>query len=83
MNLTVRKQFAQVAAEHPAISNQAILPGNRHLVIGDSLVRDLNEIFFNGQTNVLSFGGASVAQVIKMVPGRGLPRHVGDNARDQ
>ena len=28
-------------------------------------MRDLNEIFVNGQTTVLSFGGASVAQVIK------------------
>ena len=76
-NLTVRNQFVQVATEHPraclngmswnpAISNQAIPLGSRHLVIGDSLVRDLNEIFVDGQTIVLSFGGASVAQVIKM-----------------
>ena len=76
--LTVRNQFVQVAAEHPraclngmswnpAMSNQAIPPGSRHLVVGDSLVRDLNEIFVNGQTTVLYFGGASVAQVIKMM----------------
>ena len=50
---------------NPAISNQAIPSGSLHLVIGGSLVRDLNEIFVNGQTTVLSFGGASVAQVIK------------------
>ena len=77
-NLAVRNQFVQVATEHPraclngtswnpAISNQAIPSGSRHLVIGDSLVRDLNEIFVEGQTAVLSFGGASVAQVIKMM----------------
>ena len=77
-NLMVRNQFVQVATEHPraclngmgwnpAISNQAIPSGSRHLVIGDSLVRDLNKIFVNGQTTVLSFGGASVAQVIKMM----------------
>ena len=77
-NLTARNQFVQVATEHPraclngmgwnpAISNQAIPSGSRHLVIGDSLVRDLNEIFVNGQTTVLIFGGASVAQVIKMM----------------
>ena len=30
-------------------------------------MRDLNKIFINGQTNVLSFGVASVAQVIKMM----------------
>ena len=71
-NLTVRNEFVQVAAEHPrvclngmgwnpAIGNQAIPPRCRHLVVRDSLVRDLNEIFINGQTTVLSFGEASVA----------------------
>ena len=80
--LTVRNQFVQVAAEHPraclngmgwnpAISNQAIPTGSRHLVVGDNLVRDLNDIFVNGQTTVLSFGGASVAQVIKMMEFQG------------
>ena len=78
----IRNQFAQVAAEHPraclsgmswnpATSNQALPPGNRQLVIGDSLVRDLNEMFVNGQTTALSFGGASVAQVIKMMEFQG------------
>ena len=56
---------------NPAISNQAIPPGSHHLVVGDSLVKDLNEIFVNGQTTVLSFGGASVAQVIKMTEFQG------------
>ena len=81
-NLAVRNQFVQVATEHPraclngmswspAISNQAIPSGSRHLAIGDSLVRDLNEIFVEGQTAVLSFGGASVAQVIKMMEFQG------------
>ena len=73
-----RHQFTQVAAEHPraclndrswnpATSDQVIPPGSRHFIIGDSLVRDLNEIFVYGQTTTLSFGGASVAQVIKMM----------------
>ena len=77
-NLMARHQFTQVAAEHPraclndmswnpATNDQVIPPGSRHLIIGDSLVRDLNEIFVNGQTTILSFGGASVAQVIKMM----------------
>ena len=77
-NLTVRNQFVQVDMEHarvclngmgwnPAISNQTIPSGSSHLVIGDSLARDLNEIFVNGQTSVLTFGGASFAQVIKMM----------------
>ena len=34
-------------------------------------MRDLNEIFVNGQTTVLSFGGPSVAQVIKMIEFQG------------
>ena len=77
-NLMTRHQFTQVAAEHPrgclndmswnpATSDQVIPPGSRHLIIGDSLVRDLNEIFVYGQTTTLSFGGDSVAQVIKMM----------------
>ena len=77
-NLMARHQFTQVAAEHPraclndmswnpATSDQVIPPGSRHLIIGDSLVRDRNEIFVYGQTTTLSFGGASVAQVIKMM----------------
>ena len=81
-NLMVRNQFVQVAADHPracligmgwkpALSNQAISSRSRHLVIGDSLVRDLNEIFVNGQTTVLSFEGTSVAQVIKMMKFQG------------
>ena len=81
-NLAVRNLFVQVAAEHPracsigmswnpAMCNQAIPPGSRHLVVGDSLVNDLNEIFVNSQTTVLSFGGASVAQVIKMMEFQG------------
>ena len=67
-NLAVRNLFLQVAAENPraclngmslspAISNQAIPPGSRHLVVGDTLVRDLNEIFVSGQTTVLSLEG--------------------------
>ena len=34
-------------------------------------MRDLNEIFVNDETTVLSFGGASVAQVIKMMDFQG------------
>ena len=68
-NLMTRHQFTQVAAEHPraclndmgwnpATSDQVIPPGGGHLIIGDSLVRDLNEIFVYGQATTLSFGGA-------------------------
>ena len=34
-------------------------------------MRDLNEIFVSGQTTVLSFGGASGAQVIKLMEFQG------------
>ena len=81
-SLTVRNRFVQVTTEHPraclngmgwnpAISNKANPSGSRHLVIEDSLVRVLNEIFVNGQTTVLSFGDAAVAQVIKMMKFQG------------
>ena len=49
------------------MNDQAIPSGNCHLIAGDSLVRDLNEIFVSGQTIVASYGGASVVQVIKMM----------------
>ena len=49
------------------MNDQAIPSGNCHLIVGDSLVRDLNEIFVSGQTIVVSYGGASVVQVIKMM----------------
>ena len=75
-NFALRTFFLQVGAEHPraclngvsrnpAIRNQTIPSGSHHLIVGDSLVRDLNEIFVSDQTTVLSFGGASVAHAIK------------------
>ena len=55
------------APREPEAPQQTSQPAPNHLVVGDSLVRDLNLIFVSGQTTVLSFGGASVAQVIKMM----------------
>ena len=56
----------------PAISNQVIPPGSRHLVVGDEgSVRDLNEIFVSGQPTVFPFGGASAAQVLKTMEFQG------------
>ena len=52
---------------NPAVSNQAIPSGSRRLIVGDSLVRDLNKIFVRGQTTVVSFGEASMTQVIKIM----------------
>ena len=77
-DLDTRRTFVQVAAEHPraclkgmawnpAAIHQPVPTSCQHLIIGDSLVRDLNQILVGGQTTVISFGGASVAQVIKMM----------------
>ena len=77
-DLNTRRTFVQVAAEHPraclngmtwnlAMIHQPVPTGSQHLIIGDSLVRDLKDILVVGQTAVISFGGASVAQVIKMM----------------
>ena len=55
----------------PQVATRQFFPGSRHLVVGDSVVRDLNEIFVSGQTTVPSFGGASVAQIIKMMEFKG------------
>ena len=41
--------------------------GSQHLIIGDNLVRDLNQISVGGQNTVISFGEASLAQVIKIM----------------
>ena len=61
-NLMTRHQFTQVAAEHPraCLNDMSWNPATNDQVI-------LNEIFVYGQTTTLSFGGASVAQVIKMM----------------
>ena len=52
---------------NPATIYQPVPTGSQHLVVGDSLVRDLKDILVVGQTALISFGGASVAQVIKMI----------------
>ena len=77
-DINTRRTFVQVAAEHPraclndmtwipAAIHQPMPTCSQHLIIGDSLVRDFNKILVGGQTTVISFGRASVAQVIKMV----------------
>ena len=52
---------------NPATIHQPMPTGSQQLIIGDRLVRDLNDILVLGQTAVISFGGASVDQVIKMM----------------
>ena len=77
-DLNTRKIFIQVAAKHPraclngmsanlATINQPVPTGRQHLIIGDCLVNDLTEIPVVDQLTAISFGGASVAQVIKMM----------------
>ena len=76
-DLNTRRTCVQVGAEHPraclngmswnpAFIHQPV-PTGRHLIIGDSLVREMTRIFVVGQTNAIAFGGASVARVIKMM----------------
>ena len=52
---------------NPVATHQPIPSGSRLLIMGDSLVRDLIEIFARVQTTAVIFGGASVAEVIKMM----------------
>ena len=77
-DLNTRRTFVQVAAEHPrpclngmtwnrATIHQPMPTGSQHLIIGDSLVKDLKDIIVVGHTAAISFGGASVAQMIKMM----------------
>ena len=78
-NLAFRNFFLQVAAQHPraflngmrwkpAISNQAIPSGSRHLAIADSLLRDLNEIFVSGQTTPYLLEGPPWPKPLKCAP---------------
>ena len=77
-DLNNRKNVVQVAAGqpraclngmtwNPATIHQPVPTASQHLIIADSLVRDLKDSLVVGQTAVISFGGASVAQVIKMM----------------
>ena len=63
---------------NPAAIHQSVPTGSQHLIIGDSLVRDLIQVLVGGQTTVISFGGASVAQVIKMAGSQCRADRTGD-----
>ena len=52
---------------NPATIHQPLPTGSQHLITGDNLVSDMTEIIVVGLTTAASFGGASVAQVIKMM----------------
>ena len=81
-NLMARHQFTQVAAEHPraclndmswnpATSDQVIPPGSRHLIIGDSLVRDLNMITLTCREDAMKMIGGESPTVSRLyrIPG--------------
>ena len=66
-DLNTQRTFVQVAVElpraclngmtwNPAAIHQPMPTCSQHLVTGDSLVRDLKEIFVAGQTTGISFG---------------------------
>ena len=48
-----------------AAVHQPVPTEKQHVIIGDSLIRELAEIFVVGQTTAIFLGGALVAQVIK------------------
>ena len=58
----------------PAIKLQQLTLGTSHLIIGDSLVRVLQNLRTSWITTVMAFGGATIAQLFRMVelmnPGR-------------
>ena len=77
-DLNNQRTFGQVAAEHlraflngmtwkSATIHQRVPTGSQRRFLGYSLVRDLKNILVVRQTAVISFGGASMVQVIKMM----------------
>ena len=58
----------------PAVNLQQLPLGTSHLILGDSLVRVLSNLRTSWVTTVMAFGGATIAQLCRMVelmnPGR-------------
>ena len=58
----------------PAVNLQQLPLGTSHLILGDSLVRVLSNLRTSWVTTVMAFGGATIAQLYRMVelmnPGR-------------
>ena len=72
-DLNTRRNFVQVASEHP---RACLEPGNNPTaganwqptpdhIIGDNVVRDLKDILVVGQTAVTSYGGALVLKLLR------------------
>ena len=62
------------ATWNPAVNLQQTPLGTSHLILGDSLVRVLSNLGTSWVTTVMAFGGATIAQLYRMVelmnPGR-------------
>ena len=58
----------------PSVNLQQLLLGTSHLIVGNSLVRVLQNLRTSWITTVIAFGGATIAQLFRMVelvnPGR-------------
>ena len=63
-----------LATWNPAVNLQQPPLGTSHLILGDSLVRVLSNLRTSWVTTVMAFGGATIAQLHRMVelmnPGR-------------
>ena len=55
------------ATWNPAVNLQQPPPGTSHLILGDSLVRVLSNLRTSWVTTVMAFGGATIAQLYRMV----------------
>ena len=62
------------ATSNPAVNLQQAPLGTSHLILGDSFVRVLSNLRTSWVTTVMAFGGATIAQLFRMVelmhPGR-------------
>ena len=55
------------ATWNPAVNLQQPPLGTSHLILGDSLVRVLSNLRTSWVTTVMAFGGATIAQLYRMV----------------
>ena len=57
----------------PAVNLQQLPLGTSHLILGESLVRVLQNLRTSWITTVMTFGGATIAQLFRMVGGADEP----------
>ena len=61
------RAFFNRATRNPAVNLQQPSLGTSHLILGDSLVRVLSNLRTSWVTTVMAFGGATIAQLFRMV----------------